>query len=160
MEINYKLACQIIAVVYQTYSVIGVSFFLCSFASPNFASLITMTFLPEHSTTLGRLMFSVAQICFFSTYLANATILHLAINWKNPELVWPFFIWSLVHIVWELILIGTNIAFYENLFTLLLIFWEIFNIVGTIVAIFVIWKSYSVPEENFSLRAQPEIRLE
>ena len=146
MEVNYKLTCQAIAVTYQVYSYASLAFFLCSFASPNFSALVAMNFLPEQTSTLGRMMFAVAQICFFSTYLTNSSILHLAFNWKNPELVWPFFLWSLVHIIWELILIGTNIAFFRDIYTLLLIFWEIFVITFTVAAVVVIWKSYSVPE--------------
>ena len=70
----------------------------------------------------------IAQICFWCTYLWSATVLHLAMNWNKFMLSWPFLTWCVTNIVQEIILIGLKIAFFEDIKTLGVIFWKVFNI--------------------------------
>jgi hypothetical protein len=145
--IHYKLLCQIIATFYQIYSLFVLIFYLCSFVNPNFAILVSMGFLPDHTSSQGRLMYVVAQVCFWAIYLWIATIAHLGINWKKSELILPFYFWSAVHIIWEVILICCLIAFYQTALTILMIFWKFINIIiatGSVIVFYCYFKSVDI----------------
>ena len=126
MACNFRFACQLVAGLYQIYSIISFVFYLCTFASPNFVVLVNLAILSSSQT--NRLMYVIAQICFWCTYLWSATVLHLAMNWNKFMLSWPFLTWCVTNIIWETILIGLKIAFFEDIKTLGVIFWKVFNI--------------------------------
>jgi len=145
LSISLRLACQLFAAFYQIYSIISFIFYLCTFASPNFIVLVNLGVL---SNQTNRFMYVVAQTSFWTTYLWCATVLHLAINWEWPELSWPFCCWCVVNVIWEIILIACEIAYFEDVRTIGIIFWKIFNITIAGIAVTMFYYFFKSESEN------------
>ena len=152
--VNLKTCCRVVAIGYLTYSVIMFYFHLCTFGSPNFEILISLSILPESASTFSRMWYSLANIAFWITYMVTTTLIFLATNWKLPELVDPFCLWSLCGIVWEFILVCFKIAYFQGPGSALIILWKLLFIGVSIFAIVVMFK-YTKFQKAVANQVQP-----
>jgi hypothetical protein len=124
----WKLGCRVCAVVALTYAVIMFNFHFSTLASPNFEVLVNLQVLPAKTSTFGRMWYTIAQISFWICFMMTGTLIFLATNWKAPQLLEPFCYWSLVAIIWELVLIGFKIANFSGSSSGFVILWRLINI--------------------------------
>ena len=153
--VSLKTCCRVVAIGYLTYSVIMFYFHLCSFGSPNFEVLVSLSILPESASTFSRMWYSLANIAFWITYMVTTTLIFLATNWKVPELVVPFSCWSGVGIVWEFILICFKVAYFQGPGSALIILWKLLFIGVSIFALVVMFK-YTKFQNAVANQVQPK----
>jgi hypothetical protein len=165
--VNLKTFCRVVAIGYLSYSVVMFYFHLCTFASPNFEVLINLSILSESASTFSRMWYSLANIAFWSTYMVTTTLIFLATNWGFPELVAPFCWWSLIGIVWEIILVCFKIAYFQGSGSALIILWKLLFVGVTIFAIVAMFKftnfqkavdNQCVSKEKSELQDSPQNR--